>query len=383
MESAMPDSMTCGRCGMTSANPDDIAAVYCGHCHAMAAPYIRGGHTAPLPWSRPGAAPLDDIRASMQAYYDTPAQAAGQQDLTPEVLLTGGRWAFDGFDGDEAVFRFSPLAGPGVSSWRPDASLGAMTADWTHGDMMRLRLSREVIERAAARLAGEVPVRRLMQPACTALLQVLKAMRPAGLLTAQEPDTWHCERCGRFMQAPPGRELVLCGYHEAPERMARVQLTGLHPPVLSASVQFADVEFRAFQHQMDERIAAMVLSGPPAIDSLTDEQACQLEQQIRASYGPGVLDENPVRVGSHTGDSSAARTRREHHQSLQRVNRDRRRQVLDDAEAMIARLDGEGYGVRAKAEQVDAATVSIPELPMFDHDQGGNAARWFPGDPVL
>jgi hypothetical protein len=120
---------------------------------------------------------------------------------------------------------------------------------------------------------------------------------------------------------------------------------------------------------------------------LTDEQCRELERQmrVRSQQGDSSAASRPetMRVRSQQGDSSAARTRREHHQNLRRVNQARRRRVLDDAEAMIARLDGEGYGVRAKAEQVDAETVSIPELPMFDHDQGGNAARWFPGDPVL
>lgn len=357
----MPDSITCGRCGMTSRNPDDIAAVYCGHCHAVAAPYIRPG----LPWDDPGADILGDIRASMQHYYDAPV--AGETVLTPEVLLTDGRWLFEGFSGDEARFRFSPLAGPWVSSWRPHSSLGAFTADWTRGEAVQLRVRREVIERAAAELAGQVPVHRLMQPSCLALMTVLKAMRPAAPAPGQGPDTWHCERCGRLMQVPPGMELMLCGYHEPAERMAIIQLTDLHASALSMAVQVCGTEFSVLQSRQDELIAAMVLSGPPTLAGLAVDARAELaEEQIRAS-----------------NEIAASRTRREHHQNLQRVNQARRQRLLGDAEKMIARLDGEGYGVRAKAEQVDRETASTPELPLADPRQGGNAAQWSPGDPTL
>jgi len=388
----MPDSITCGRCGMTSRNPDDIAASYCGHCHAVAAPYIRPG----LPWDDPGADILGDIRAALR---QAPRYAFGDGiDLTPEVLLTDERWLFEGFSDDAAQFRFAPLAGPWAASWRPDISLGRMTADWTCEDALRLRVGREVIERAAVELTGQLPVRRLMMPGCAALLAVLKAMHPVSPVLSEATDTWYCERCGRFMQVPPGRSLVLCGYHEPAERMGLIQLTDLHASVLSMAVQVREDEapgifqHQAFQYQLDERIAATVLSGPPdlaglTVDAgtgLTEAQAREMEQQIRASHGiaPAAEREHrpdrPVRAGSQTGDSPAARARR-----LARDVAARRRQLLDDTEAMIARLDGEGYGVRAKADRVDRETASIPELPVLDHDQGGNAARWTPGDPAL
>ena len=28
-----PETFTCPRCGMTSANPDDVREGYCGNCH--------------------------------------------------------------------------------------------------------------------------------------------------------------------------------------------------------------------------------------------------------------------------------------------------------------------------------------------------------------
>lgn len=380
----MPDSITCGRCGMTSRNPDDIAAVYCGHCHAVAAPYIRPG----LPWDDPGADILGDIRASMQDYYDRPVRV-DETVLTPEVLLTDGRWLFEGFRDGEALFRFSLLAGPWVASWLPDTSLGAFTADWTGGDSLQIRLRREVIERAAAELTGQIGVRRLTEPGCAALRAVLKAMHPVSPVLSEAADTWYCERCGRFMQAPPGQSLMLCGYHEPAERMGLIQLTDLHASVLSMAVQVREDEapgifqYQAHQALLDERIAATVLARPPTLagltvdagTGLTEAQSRELDQQIRESYGIA-----PTAEREREGGSPAARRAR---RQAQESPADRRARVLSQAEKMIARLDGEGYGVRAKAEQVDQETVSIPELPLLDPRQGGNAARWHPGDPAL
>lgn len=357
----MPDSITCARCGMTSRHPDDIREGYCGRCHAPA---------APLPWSRPDADPLADIRESVLGA----APVAGETALTPEALLTDERWLFEGFSGGEARFRFSPAAEPWMTSWRPDSSLGAFTADWTRGDTVQLRVRREVIERAAADLAGQVPVRRLMQPSCLALLAVLKAMHPAAPVPGQEPDTWHCESCGRFMQVPPGRDLVLCGYHEVPERMALIQLTDLHSSALSMAVQVRDADFSVLRSRQDEMITDMVLSAPPGLaglavetgTELTETQARELEQQIRGSLGTGPAEPERRRVWRARENPAARRAR-----------------VLDQAEEMIARLDGEGYGVRAKANRADAGTVSTPELPLLDHEHGGNAARWSPEHPVM
>lgn len=56
----------------------------------------------------------------------------------------------------------------------------------------------------------------------------------------------------------------------------------------------------------------------------------------------------------------------------------RRRQVLDDAEALIARLDGEGYGVVGKAAAIEAAECTTPP----DYLDPG-AMSWRQGDPAL
>jgi hypothetical protein len=53
--------------------------------------------------------------------------------------------------------------------------------------------------------------------------------------------------------------------------------------------------------------------------------------------------------------------------------------VLDDAEAMIARLDGEGYTVADKARRIEAAEPATPpELLDRNH-----AMSWRRGDPAL
>jgi len=389
----MPDSITCGRCGMTSRNPDDIAAYYCGHCHAPAAPWARPAVTAdasrlsgfvqwapdpPLPWSRPDADIRGDIAQAAdyarQRYLDSylgfrpAAPPPPEIDLTPEVLLTDGRWVFEGFSGDEAVFRFSPFSGPLVSSWRPHASLGRWTADWSGGDTVEVRLARGVIERAAVDLVGQVPVRRLMQPACAALIRVLTALHPL-VRVLDEPADWYCPACGRSLTVPAGVVLVLCDRHDEPQRMLRPALGSQLAVEPSGEPGFFQSE--GWRVQMDERIAASVLSGPPSLAglSVSAEGLAELEaeeRQIRAGSARTAREEMPPRPAT-------SRTRRLRN----------RQALMDRTEELLRRLDGEGYGIRDKANQVDAETVSIPELPMADHDSGGNAARWQPGDPIV
>lgn len=62
-----------------------------------------------------------------------------------------------------------------------------------------------------------------------------------------------------------------------------------------------------------------------------------------------------------------------------RERRLRTRQVLDDAEALIARLDGEGYKVADKARREEAAAGTLPP----DWLDQSHAMSWRRGDPAL
>lgn len=128
---------TCPRCGSVSHSRHDAYEGYCGRCHDWtrdAPRYAPGGLVSPA-----------------------------EQLLTPRVLLDDPAWAYKGTqdDGRTAVWQLDVRREPWVSSWRPDVSLGAFTADWTE-NQLTLRVSAE----AMARAAGELELEG-MPAACT------------------------------------------------------------------------------------------------------------------------------------------------------------------------------------------------------------------------
>jgi len=383
------EPFTCLRCGMTSHDPADYAAGYCGNCHAWTGPPSHAG----------GDSAASAVWAAMQHGQDIPPEAAGRE-LTPEVLLTRPAWRLDRMTAGAAVFAYSPLNGPWVSSWRPDDSLGPFTATWDREDLMKLSVRRDVITRAAIGLlaaamsrgrqvggtlkavAGQLLTwdRRASDPlgdlrAAMALIEeqgrlgyraraaaVYDAAWPDDGVTLDEPGPYftvvpgryRCG-CGREFEVPPGhRGLVLCGEHDTPAVMTPA----------------ADGPDRG------EAIAAIALGGY-SIDvegHLTGEQCEALNEQIRLAAG-----EQAARAMLYS-QPPAAQEDRPPRPAASRARRLRERQaLLDRTEELLARLDGEGYAVRAKAREADAS--SAPE-PVPD-EPDGHAMTWTPGGPVL
>jgi hypothetical protein len=203
------------------------------------------------------------------------------------------------------------------------------------------------------------------------------------------------------MEVPAGHgQLVLCGRHpgEPLRTMSRVSRPGPGPWAPGSNGAAAQEDARAAisvwenaREAARQDIWADTVRALEAAAGLTagqcEEQARWLDEQIRAGYGlpaQGVPARNP---GLALDIQVASRARELEEQMPPRprrmTSRQHAREASDRAEQFLKRLDGEGYGIIAKADRVDRETTSIPELPVLDHDQGGNAASWRPGDPVL
>jgi hypothetical protein len=421
----------CPVCGWSSSNEGDIAEGYCGSCHAWTgqpgvtpdAPLasmtgywninVNGPVLPPLPWGDPDADILGDIRAEMNAARARYSYAEpGEVLLTPGVLIDHPGWTYVGTEGDEVLFRLDETDYPRVASWRPDVSLGRCTLQYTRGQAPEIRVGREVMARAV--------MERIRVTDVTRAWSWEELAEQAGLGSAR----YRCGSCGHEMEVPPGHgRLVLCGNHPG-ERMLRTMARvdrvppGLGPweaGSIGAAAQDpgcliteaiegwqiaqagrdiiagAVLEWEAAQERARENVFTDLRQALEARSGLTDaqyeEQVRRVDRQIRAGYGlpaQGVLDRNPDMM---LDTQVAARARELEEQMPPRprrmTSRQHAREASDRAEQFLKRLDGEGYGVIAKANQVDEETDSIPELPLLGVEQGGNAARWTPGSPIL
>jgi hypothetical protein len=242
---------TCPRCRRTSRSPQDALQGYCGHCHAWTGPpsEMQGQHpqgviydelqalAGPpprrrrrLPREDRPSWPPEDIRET--APCRAPRYQPAECELTPHVLLDGPPWHYEGTedDGRTAVYRFSPLDSPWVSSWRPDASLGACTVDWSRGPgELRLKLSAEVMARAVMDelhyLAGDIGQSWSWEELRQLYYQRRLMVNPHWMEYASQasPGTYRCGQCGTEFAVPEGHTgPVLCGHHSPPEFMRPV-----------------------------------------------------------------------------------------------------------------------------------------------------------------
>jgi len=325
----VPPSSSCPRCGMCSAHPDDIREGWCGHCHD---------------WTR-----FEDVIAAI-ARGDAAGAVWGamqaEQELTPEVLLAHPAWRFEYMTADEAVFAFSPLNGPWVSSWRPDASLGPFTATWDREDLMKLSVRRDVIARAAAGMAAAALYRSRQLGG--ALAAVIAELRAAPQLR-DRPD------------ASPLDDI------RAAQRLIEEQAR-----IYQAQAAAARDPARYFSGPggYEETVAAIARGGY-SIDTaghLTAEQCEALNEQIQRAER-ALRAEVPRRQEDRPPRPAMSRARRlREHQAL-----------MDRTEELLKRLDGEGYGVIAKADRADAEAGLCPVTEETD----GQAMYWQPGDPEL
>jgi hypothetical protein len=337
-------AFTCPRCGRVSHNLGDTAQGYCGSCHDWT------GDTAAA-----------SVHEAERQYPLRDQQ--GELELTPRVLLTDPRWSYAGEDAETVRFRYHARAGPWVASWWPDLSLGPCTVELARGEHLEIRLPKETMARAVMELIPLDTSRAWSWP---------ELARYAGLLPAV---LYRCGACGHQMEVSPGRRgLVLCGRHEHEYRPALHIMSPVQNRARETTGEDADplAGLRAFIAET---------GGEP----LTAWQARVLEQLIQADNG--VATNQQVRAGLHTGDSFAARRARRLSRAENRpvraglhtgdsfAARDRRNRLLDEAEALIARLDGEGYGVRAKANRAEAETLQVRPS---EAGAGADSAGWSP-----
>lgn len=311
----MAISFSCLRCGASSASLDDFREGYCGSCHAW---------TGGLP--------------------------PGVVLLTPASLLWDPRWRYEhtAADGQSATFSWTPQPGSDVMEWRPAVQLGSFTATWVRTEaagrciltVPTEPLCREILERTglSARAWSWDELRRLAGVINQAVEDTGSAQIPAeqvasGSLTWDRPDA---DPLGDLQQAR-GLMEQYAEAHPDPDLTVADVLGALHGAGLSASAELTPEQYEAAQEAMEHWHRAR-------------ERA-----------------------------AARQRTRLEHHGNLRRVNSARTRQVLDDAEALIARLDGEGYKVADKARRIEAAEgTAPPELLDRNH-----AMSWRRGDPAL
>jgi hypothetical protein len=271
--------------------------------------------------------------------------------------------------------------------------LGAFTATWGDGrcilSVPTEPLCREILERTGfgppARAWSWDELRRIAGVISRAAEDFGSVQIPAAV-----PGSWECPSCGIVFEVPAGHHgPVLCGRHSPPEQMR------LAAPCVATGTIFAD------------QVASGALTWDrPDSDPLGDlQQARRLMEQYAAAHpdpdrtvgdivgalsGVGLCasavisgDLTPAQYAAveaameqwHRAQERAA-ARRPPRSSRQR--RLRTRQVLDDAEALIARLDGEGYAVVDKARREEAAAGTLPP----DYLDTG-AMSWHRGDPAL
>lgn len=362
----MAISFSCPRCGASSASLDDIREGYCGNCRAW-----TGG---PLP--------------------------PGVMLLTPAMLLWDPRWKYE-YTGagrpPAATFSWNPQASPDVMEWRPGVQLGSFTVTWSRTEaggrciltVPTEPLCREILERMgpgpAARDWSWDELRRLAGVINQAVEDFGSAQIPAA-----RPGVWECPACGTMFEVPAGHHgPVLCGRHSPPEQMR------LAAPYVATADQIASgpltwdrpesdplgdlqqarglIERYAEAHPDPDRTVADVLGALSGAGlCVTAEISGQLTPEQYEAVQAAMAHWDRAR---ELADARAARR-------PPRTSRERRlrttRQVLDDAEALIARLDGEGYTVADKARRIEAAEGTMPP----DYLDTG-AMSWRRGDPAL
>jgi hypothetical protein len=286
----------------------------------------------------------DDIRAGYcgSCHGWTGLGPPGVRVLDPAALLWDPRWTYEytAADGQSATFSWNPQAGSDVAEWRPAVQLGSFTAT---RDRDRDRciltvgtepLCREILERTglSARSWSWDELRRIAGVISraaedTGVPEIASAdFGPLGPLTRDLPD------------ADPLADLQ--------EARRLIEAAGAVSGVLEA-------------------LSAAGVSASAGFGAGLDEEQYEAARRAMEQWTRD----------RELADARAARR-------PPRSSRDRRaraRRVLDDAEALIARLDGEGYGVAAKARVIEAAEITTPP-GYLDRD---HAMSWRPGDPAL